>query len=81
MAEVKEFTFSEVSKHTSKKDLYLIVHDKVYNSSSFVDEHPYVRSLSATSSDPYTLWARRRSISESGARQLLSRTRMAQSAT
>ena len=42
MAETKEFTFSDVSEHTSKRDLYLIVHDKVYNSSSFVDEHPYV---------------------------------------
>ncbi|KAJ9627251.1 hypothetical protein H2203_003713 [Taxawa tesnikishii (nom. ined.)] len=36
----KEFTYSDVSEHTSKKDLYLIVHDKVYDCSSFVDEHP-----------------------------------------
>ncbi|CAK1354834.1 putative cytochrome b5 [Cercospora beticola] len=40
MAEQKEFTYSDVSEHTSKKDLYLVIHDKVYNSSSFVDEHP-----------------------------------------
>jgi len=36
----KEFTFSDVSEHASKKDLYIVVHDKVYNASSFVDEHP-----------------------------------------
>ncbi|GAB7338176.1 hypothetical protein MBLNU457_4522t1 [Dothideomycetes sp. NU457] len=36
----KEYTFSEVSEHSSKKDLWIVVHDKVYNCSSFVDEHP-----------------------------------------
>ncbi|MCJ1425244.1 hypothetical protein MMC29_003132 [Sticta canariensis] len=40
MSETKEFTYAEVSSHSSKKDLYLVVHDKVYNSSSFIDEHP-----------------------------------------
>ena len=38
----KEFTYSDVSEHTTKKDLFLVVHDKVYNASSFVDEHPWV---------------------------------------
>ena len=42
MSAEKELTLSDVSEHTSKKDLYLVVHDKVYNASSFVDEHPYV---------------------------------------
>ena len=42
MSAEKEFTYSDVSEHTSKKDLYLVIHDKVYNTSSFVDEHPYV---------------------------------------
>jgi len=36
----KEFTFSDVSEHASKKDLYVVIHDKVYNTSSFIDEHP-----------------------------------------
>ncbi|KAJ4298940.1 hypothetical protein N0V90_004183 [Kalmusia sp. IMI 367209] len=36
----KEFTYSDVSEHATKKDLYIVVHDKVYNASSFVDEHP-----------------------------------------
>jgi cytochrome b involved in lipid metabolism len=35
-----ELTFAEVQKHNTKKDLYLVIHDKVYNTSSFVDEHP-----------------------------------------
>ena len=38
----KTFTYSDVSAHSTKKDLYIVVHDKVYNASSFVDEHPYV---------------------------------------
>lgn len=35
-----ELTYAQVAEHASKKDLYLVIHDKVYNSSSFVDEHP-----------------------------------------
>lgn len=40
MSDIKEFTYSDVSEHSSKKDLYMVIHDKVYNCSSFVDEHP-----------------------------------------
>jgi len=40
MSATKEFTLSDVSEHTSKKDLYLVVHEKVYDCSAFVDEHP-----------------------------------------
>ncbi|KAF2181094.1 cytochrome b5 [Zopfia rhizophila CBS 207.26] len=36
----KEFTYSDVSEHATKKDLYVVIHDKVYNASSFIDEHP-----------------------------------------
>ena len=36
----KELTYSEVAAHTSKKDLYLVIHDKIYDTASFVDEHP-----------------------------------------
>ena len=39
MAE-KEFTYSDVSEHSSKDDIYMVVHDKVYDCSKFVDEHP-----------------------------------------
>ncbi|KAF2279742.1 cytochrome b5 [Westerdykella ornata] len=40
MAAAKEFTYKEVEAHNTKKDLFVVVHDKVYNCSSFVDEHP-----------------------------------------
>ncbi|KAI9847456.1 MAG: hypothetical protein M1837_002357 [Sclerophora amabilis] len=40
MSETKEFTYTDVSTHTAKKDLYIVVHDKVYNATTFVDEHP-----------------------------------------
>jgi len=36
----KEFTYADVSSHSAKKDLYVVIHDKVYDTSSFVDEHP-----------------------------------------
>jgi cytochrome b involved in lipid metabolism len=42
MAE-KSFTYAEVSAHTTKKSLHMVIHDKVYDVSSFVDEHPYVQ--------------------------------------
>ncbi|KAJ5550206.1 hypothetical protein N7535_001856 [Penicillium sp. DV-2018c] len=40
MSATQELTFAEIAKHNTKKDLYLIVNDKVYDCSSFVDEHP-----------------------------------------
>ena len=42
MAEEKELTFQEIASHNTKKDLYMVIHDKVYDCASFVDEHPYV---------------------------------------
>ncbi|BDD62904.1 hypothetical protein MPDQ_007900 [Monascus purpureus] len=40
MGESKEFTLQEVAEHNTKKDLYMVIHDKVYNVSSFLSEHP-----------------------------------------
>jgi len=40
MADTKSLTYADVAKHSSKKDIYVVIHDKVYNASSFVDEHP-----------------------------------------
>lgn len=45
MSATKELTYSDVAEHTSKKDLYVVIHDKVYDTSSFVDEHPYVQQI------------------------------------
>lgn len=42
MADEKEFTYADVSAHNSKKDILVVIHDKVYNPTSFIDEHPYV---------------------------------------
>ncbi|KAL8860562.1 MAG: hypothetical protein Q9178_002914 [Gyalolechia marmorata] len=40
MSETQELTFSDVAEHNTKKDLYIVVHDKVYDATAFVDEHP-----------------------------------------
>ncbi|KAK7750767.1 hypothetical protein SLS62_007319 [Diatrype stigma] len=40
MASEKEFTFQDIAEHNTKKDLFLVVHDKVYDATKFVDEHP-----------------------------------------
>ncbi|KAI4172757.1 MAG: hypothetical protein LQ343_003349 [Gyalolechia ehrenbergii] len=40
MSETKEMTLEEISGHNSKKDLYLVIHEKVYDATSFIDEHP-----------------------------------------
>jgi hypothetical protein len=38
----KEFTYQDVAEHNTKKDIYVVIHDKVYDCSKFIDEHPYV---------------------------------------
>ncbi|KAJ5906105.1 cytochrome b5 [Penicillium subrubescens] len=40
MSATKEFTLQEVASHNTKKDLYMVIHEKVYDCTSFVDEHP-----------------------------------------
>ncbi|EAA28313.3 hypothetical protein GE21DRAFT_9129 [Neurospora crassa] len=35
-----EFTYQDVAEHNTKKDLYVVIHDKVYDITKFVDEHP-----------------------------------------
>ncbi|KAI6249072.1 putative cytochrome b5 [Erysiphe necator] len=36
----KEFLYSEVSEHSAKEDLYMVIEDKVYDVTKFLDEHP-----------------------------------------
>lgn len=36
----QSLTYAEISAHNTKKDLYVVIHDKVYDASTFVDEHP-----------------------------------------
>ncbi|KAF8982379.1 hypothetical protein BGZ52_001904, partial [Haplosporangium bisporale] len=40
MAEKKILTFADLSKHNSRDNLFLAIHDKVYDVSGFIDEHP-----------------------------------------
>ena len=38
--QVKVFEFDEVAKHTTHDDCWVIINGKVYNVSSYIDEHP-----------------------------------------
>lgn len=40
MAEKKQFTKSEIEKNTDRDKVLIILHDKVYNVFSFLNEHP-----------------------------------------
>ncbi|KAL1842657.1 hypothetical protein VTJ49DRAFT_4568 [Mycothermus thermophilus] len=33
-------TYQDVAEHNTKKDLYVVIHDKIYDITKFVDEHP-----------------------------------------
>ncbi|KAI1472889.1 cytochrome b5 [Daldinia caldariorum] len=36
----KEYTYQDIAEHNTKKDLFVVIHDKVYDCTKFVDEHP-----------------------------------------
>lgn len=35
-----ELTLQDVAEHNTKKDCYMVIHDKIYDVTKFVDEHP-----------------------------------------
>lgn len=37
---VKYYTLEEITAHNTSKDTWLIIHDKIYDVSSFLEEHP-----------------------------------------
>lgn len=38
--QLQQFTATQVATHKSRRDLWVIIHGKVYNISKFVSEHP-----------------------------------------
>nr|CDS27756.1 cytochrome B5 [Hymenolepis microstoma] len=40
MPEQSVFTLEEIQKHKSENDCWIVIHDKVYNVSEFLNEHP-----------------------------------------
>lgn len=48
----KEYTYQDVAEHNTKKDIFVVIHDKVYNCSKFIDEHPYVLPAFASTAIP-----------------------------
>jgi cytochrome b involved in lipid metabolism len=40
MSATKEFTMQDVAEHNTSKDIYMVVHEKVYDCTKFLDEHP-----------------------------------------
>jgi hypothetical protein len=41
---MSELTYQDVAEHNTKKDIYMVIHDKIYDASKFIDEHPYVNA-------------------------------------
>ncbi|KAL1932255.1 hypothetical protein VTP01DRAFT_9311 [Rhizomucor pusillus] len=40
MSGKKLYTYEEIAAHNSRKDLWMVIHGKVYDITAFVDEHP-----------------------------------------
>jgi len=36
----KELTYQDVAEHNTKRDIYVVIHDDIYDASKFIDEHP-----------------------------------------
>ena len=50
--EIKIYTLKEVEAHTGDKDIWIVIHDRVYNVTKFLDE------VRASSGSPAACWAR-----------------------
>ncbi|KAG6001302.1 hypothetical protein E4U21_004516 [Claviceps maximensis] len=40
MSSTLELTYQDVAEHNTKKDMYVVIHDKIYDCTQFIDEHP-----------------------------------------
>lgn len=45
MSESGQFSITEVAKHNSEKDCWIIIHNVVYDVTSFIEEHPGGRDI------------------------------------
>ncbi|XP_018594384.1 cytochrome b5 type B-like isoform X1 [Scleropages formosus] len=39
-SDVKYYTCEEINRHNLSKDIWVVIHDKVYDITSFLEEHP-----------------------------------------
>ncbi|TVY75173.1 putative cytochrome b5 [Fusarium oxysporum f. sp. cubense] len=42
MAKDNVFSYQDVARHNTKNDLYVVIHDKVYDCTEYLGQHPYV---------------------------------------
>jgi len=35
-----ELTYQDIAEHNTKKDIYVVIHDQIYDVTKFIDEHP-----------------------------------------
>ncbi|KAG5994656.1 hypothetical protein E4U43_000685 [Claviceps pusilla] len=40
MSSTLELSYQDVAEHNTKKDMYVVIHDKIYDCTQFIDEHP-----------------------------------------
>ncbi|KAL5598622.1 hypothetical protein BROUX41_003454 [Berkeleyomyces rouxiae] len=40
MSEVRELTYQDVAEHNTKNDIWMVIDNKVYDCTKFMDEHP-----------------------------------------
>lgn len=38
--QMKKFTLNDLQKHSTRDDCWIVVHQKVWDITSFIDEHP-----------------------------------------
>ncbi|KAJ2465775.1 Cytochrome b5 [Coemansia sp. RSA 2322] len=40
MSEVAKYTSEQIQQHSTREDIWIVVHGKVYDVAAFLDEHP-----------------------------------------
>lgn len=69
---VKTYTLTDVAKHDTKSDCWLVIENNVYNVTSFIDQHPGGEEiLKGCGKDATSLFNRVRDHAENSASSLL----------